>query len=99
MSVYFGPLPDKLDRRIYNPNRNSWQAEAAELKRRPGEWGRLTPVAVSATAAAQQASAVRNGLLVAFRPSTAFIATTRGNEVWVKYIGTSTINSGEFGQQ
>jgi hypothetical protein len=87
MPVEFGDLPPLP--RHHRGGTVRWEAEAAELRSRPGEWARLTTMPNNSSATSFS-SAINNGDRLAFRPAGTFEATTRGADVWVRYIGEAT---------
>ncbi len=60
----------------------------AELKAKPGEWGRIGPYK-DARASSQIAYAIRQGSLTAYRPAGAFEAVGRQGWVYLRYVGES----------
>jgi hypothetical protein len=81
MPVEFGDLP------LGPPSsRGAWQPVADQLRKRPGEWARIT-TKETAPKARNLARSIRSGAIVAFRPHEHFEAVARGNDVWARYIG------------
>lgn len=72
--------------------RGKYQLEAADLRARPGEWGKVGVWPKDKyTTARSTAINIQNGKLVAFRPKGTFEAATRktrdGIVIWARYVG------------
>ncbi len=84
--IQFGELPPSP--RGSSPTSSMYNAAAAALRQRPKEWALISTATTPATAGST-ANRVRHGGLRCFRPGGTFEATTRGRDVWARYIGGS----------
>lgn len=82
--VEFGELPG------HTAVRTEWQAVAAELKARVGQWGKVAHKETQ-SAAGGLATNIKAARLAAFRPVGHFEAVTRGTDVWARYVGGESV--------
>lgn len=82
-AVHFAPLPpDGRARR----KGNKWVEIADQLRARPGEWA-IVDTFGNRNAASPTSRRIRLGLLSAFRPAGEWESTTRGADVYARYVG------------
>lgn len=81
--VVFGELPGGEPKPRYD-----WSPVARVLRARPGEWAKIAARA-SQPSASGVANSVRQGRYLAFQPSGAFEAVSRGTDVWARFVGES----------
>lgn len=78
--IEFGELPADTRRS------GNWVDIAAQLRARPGEWAKIRTFPSKGSAGAS-ATHIKKGTYEAMRPAGAFDATSRGCDVWARYIG------------
>lgn len=68
--------------------RNLHAPKAQQLREHPGEWG-LVGTYGSTSSATSMARTIRSGATTAWQPRGAYEATSRGPEVYARYVGES----------
>ena len=68
------------------PGHGKHHAIADALRSHPGEWALILTSSTTATAGVM-ASHMRNGHMAAYTPAGAFEATSRGKNVYARYVG------------
>jgi hypothetical protein len=86
MPVEFGDLPPDARGGAGRGIPRAWEKEAAALRANPDRWARIASKN-SISAAGTLSMNIRTGHLISFRPAGDFEVTTRGLDVWVRYVG------------
>lgn len=94
MTVKWDDPPEELAQHrsggARGPLATAWLSEVAELKSRPGQWGRIAYFPGGGRPAYNLVDNIRRGRVAAFRPQGTFEARAIKGEVWVRWTGGTT---------